>query len=92
MEFFDSLSEASIQWLLKLTLASKQSTPCERVWKTVPENGVFSCVPFGLRSLGRFARCVTIHLPRVFHGAAIGGLLSLVVGNNCTEIIRRKIQ
>ena len=24
----------------------------------MPENGVFSCVPFCLRSLGRFARCV----------------------------------
>ena len=36
----------------------KRITPCERVWKTLPETGVFSCVPFCLRSLGRFARCV----------------------------------
>ena len=48
---------AYIQWFLKLTLATKRSTPCERVWKTVPENGVFSCVPFCLRSLGCFAKC-----------------------------------
>ena len=57
LKFFDSQSEASIQWFLKLTLATKRSTPCERVWKTVPENGVFSCVPFCLKSLGQFARC-----------------------------------
>merc|ERR1712156_1200053 len=46
-----------IQCFLKLTFASKWSTPCERVWKTVPQNGVFSCVPFCLRSLGISARC-----------------------------------
>ena len=57
MKFFDSQSEASIQWFLKVTPATKRSTPCERVWKAVPENGVLSCVPFCLRSLGRFARC-----------------------------------
>ena len=51
-KFFDSQSEASIQWSLMLTpLTTKQNTPCERVWKTVPENGVFSCVPFYLRAL-----------------------------------------
>ena len=44
-------------WFLRLTLATKWSTPCERVWKSVPENGVFSCVPFCFRSFGRFARC-----------------------------------
>ena len=53
---------ASIQWFLKLTLATKRSTPCERVWKTVPENGVFSCVPFCLRSLRRFAKCVLVYI------------------------------
>ena len=56
------LWQASIHYLatrlLKLTLATKRSTQCEREWKTVPENGVFSCVPFCLRSLRRFARCV----------------------------------
>ena len=57
LKFFTGQSEASIQWLLKLTLATKRSTPCERVWETVPWNGVFSCVPFCLRSLERFARC-----------------------------------
>ena len=57
MKFFDSQSEASIQWSLKLTLATKQNTPCERVWKTVPEDGVFSCVPFSLRLLGRLEIC-----------------------------------
>ena len=56
LKFFDSQSEAPIQWFLKLTLATKRITPCERAWKTVPENGVFSCVPFCLRSLGHFAR------------------------------------
>ena len=54
--FFGSQSEASNQWFLKLPLATKRSTPCEKVWKTVPENGVFSCVPFYLRSLGRFCK------------------------------------
>ena len=48
---------ASIQWFLKLTLATKRSTPCERVWKTVQENGVFSCVQFYFRSLEGFERC-----------------------------------
>ena len=42
---------------MKLPLATKWSTPCEKVLKTVPENGVFSCVPFCFRSLGRFERC-----------------------------------
>ena len=43
--------------------ATKRSTPeSEREWKTEPENGVFSCVPFCLRSLGRFARCVALLL------------------------------
>ena len=45
---------AFIQWYLKLTIATKRITPYERVWKTVPENGVISCVPFCLRSLGRW--------------------------------------
>ena len=58
LKFFTGQSKASIQWFLKLTLATKQSTACETVWKTMPENGVFSCVPYCLRSLGGFARCV----------------------------------
>ena len=41
----------------ELTLATKQITPCERALKIMPENGVSSCVPFCLRSLGRFERC-----------------------------------
>ena len=45
-----------------LTLATKRSTPCERVWKSVPENGVFSCVPFCLRSLERSERCESQYL------------------------------
>ena len=57
LKFFGSQSEASIQWFFKLTLSTKQSTPSERVWKTVTENAVFSCVPFCFRSLGHFARC-----------------------------------
>ena len=60
LKFFSGQLEASIQWFLKLTLATKQNTPCERVWKTVPENGVFSCVPFCLRSLWKFARCANL--------------------------------
>ena len=35
------------------TLWTKQSTPCERLCKSVPQNGVFSCVPFCLRSLAK---------------------------------------
>ena len=35
---------ASIQWFLKLTLTTKRSKPCERAWKTVPENVSFPCV------------------------------------------------
>ena len=47
------------RWFFELTLATKRITPCERAWKTVLENGVFSCVPFCLRSLGCFERCGT---------------------------------
>ena len=43
MKFFDSQSEAFIQWFLKLTFVTKLSTPCEMAWKTVPENGLFLC-------------------------------------------------
>ena len=32
-----------------------------KVWKAAPENGIFSCVSFCWRSLGRFARCVQFH-------------------------------
>ena len=35
----------------------QQNETRERVWKTVSENGVFSCVPFCLRSLGHSERC-----------------------------------
>ena len=45
-----------IQWFWKLTL-TKRITSREREWKTVPENGVFYCVPFCLRSLRHFERC-----------------------------------
>ena len=48
------------RWFFELTLATKRITPCERAWKTVLENGVFSCVPFCLRSLRRFERCVEL--------------------------------
>ena len=44
--------------VFQLMLATKQITQCERVLKNVLENGVFSWVPFSLRSLGRFERCV----------------------------------
>ena len=36
--------------------------PCKRAMKTVPENCVFSCVSFYLRSLGCFERC-WVHFP-----------------------------
>ena len=45
------------RWFSKLTLRTKWLTPCERAWKTVPENGVSSCVHFCLRSLLLFERC-----------------------------------
>ena len=45
------------RWFFELTLATKRITPCERAGKIVIENGVFSCVPFCLRSLGCFERC-----------------------------------
>ena len=45
-------------WFLKLTLRTKWITLCERAQKTVPENGVKSCVHFCLRSLLRLERCV----------------------------------
>ena len=45
------------EWFFKLPLATKLTTPCERVLKTMPEIVLFSCVPFCLRSLGCFARC-----------------------------------
>ena len=38
------LSKKSEGDFFELTLATKRITPCERVWKTVLENGVFSCV------------------------------------------------
>ena len=47
------------RWFFELTLATKWITPCKRVWKIVLENGVFYCVPFSFRSLGRFERCDT---------------------------------
>ena len=40
----------------ELTLTTKRITSCEKAWKTLLENGVFSCVPFCLRSLGCFER------------------------------------
>ena len=39
------------KWFLDLTLRTKWITPCERAWKTVPQNVVASCVHFCLRSL-----------------------------------------
>ena len=51
--------EASIWWFQKLTVGTKRTTPQERQWETVPENSVFSWVPFCLRSLGPFERCAT---------------------------------
>ena len=60
IEASDWLSVKELQparrWFSELILATKRITPCERVLKTVL-NGVFSCVPFSLRSLGRFERC-----------------------------------
>ena len=41
---------------VQLSQTSVHRRSCERVWKTVPEKGVFSFVPFCLRSLRRFAR------------------------------------
>ena len=40
-----------------------------KVWKTVPENDVFSCVPFCLRSLGGFAKCGIFCLTGIFKRA-----------------------
>ena len=45
------------RWFYELPLATKRITPFERVLKTLLESGVFSCVPFCLRSLGPFERC-----------------------------------
>ena len=42
---------------LKLTFRTKLIMPSERAWKTVPENGVASCVHFCFRSLGPLERC-----------------------------------
>ena len=36
------------KWFLGLTLRTKRITPCERAWKTVPENNVGNCVHFCL--------------------------------------------
>ena len=44
---------------LKLTLQTKGITPSERALETVPKNGVRSCVPFRVRSLGPLERCST---------------------------------
>ena len=40
-----------LSWFSKPTLRAKWIPPCERAWKTMPENGVRSCVHFCLRSL-----------------------------------------
>ena len=45
------------KWFLDLTLQTKWITPCERAWKTVPQNDVASCMHFCLRSLVPFERC-----------------------------------
>ena len=45
------------KWFLKLTLRTKWITPSERALKTVPDNGVGSCVHFCLRSLVALERC-----------------------------------
>ena len=50
------------QWFLKLTLTTTQSNPSSYVkgqwyWKTVSENGFFSCPLICLRSQVRFERC-----------------------------------
>ena len=39
------------KWFLGLTLRTKWIPPCDRAWKTVPQNGVVSCVHFCLRLL-----------------------------------------
>ena len=67
--------EASIWWFQKLTVRTKRTTPQERQWETVPENSVFSWVPFCLRSLGPFERCEIIAEILFFEG---GGLLKFV--------------
>ena len=41
VKFLDSQSETSIQWFLKLTLATKWSTPCERYVKMCHKVVVF---------------------------------------------------
>ena len=45
------------KWFLGLTLQTKQITPCERAWKTVPENDVRNCVHFCLKPLMTLERC-----------------------------------
>ena len=50
----------------ELTLATKRNTPCERVLKTVLENGIFSCVTFSFRSLGRFEKCEMYSVETLF--------------------------
>ena len=57
LKFFDSQSEASIPMVFEAITRNKTEHTFERVWKTGPENGVFLCVPFCLRSLGPFERC-----------------------------------
>ena len=42
---------------LTLRVRTKWITPCERASKTVPENGVRSCVHFCLRPLEPLERC-----------------------------------
>ena len=59
------------RWFFELTLATKRITPCERAWKTVLENGVFSCVPFCLRSLGRLERCVTLNYSKAMRASVL---------------------
>ena len=52
LKFFDSQSKACIQWFLKLTLATKWSTPCERYGKLCQKMMPFLAYHFVWGSLG----------------------------------------
>jgi len=70
------------RWFFELTFAAKRITPCEREWKAVLENGVFSCVQFCLRSPGCFERCGVGRHQNSYHGETTQGRLKIWTDNS----------
>ena len=73
------------KWFLKLTLRTKWIMPSERTLKTVPENGVGSCVHFCLRSIGLLGRCDAYRLVEQNLNETLKKVLKWGVIYHCTH-------